>query len=178
MITNVFRKFLNALYTTAGGTSGGNRTTLIQGKTLAGQTRYVTPFSSSSFPDQVTNSLVLGTSGYGIVLGTGTTAPTGDDYNLAEQITSGISATITTSTEINASDEYVTTYNIVVTNSGSDPVTITEIGRTGGLASASTSGGTYSTAAFLFDRTLLDAPVEIAASGNATIKYTLKADLS
>ena len=121
------------------------------------------------------------TYGAGFSIGSGTTPPTENDYNLENQITSGYRFTFTSSTRgVDANGKLYMEFNLTYTNTGSTPLTISEIC----LKTANVNVCTSSTATtivsnnIMIDRTLLDEPVTIAPTGSATIKYRITTDMS
>lgn len=113
------------------------------------------------------NSNQIGsTNGGGIIIGTGTTPPTVNDYKLENQITSGFGST----TSFPNSDSAV--YNAkgivsccTITNSSqTDNLVINEIGYIKGRA------GYWN---ILYDRIVLDTPITIAPGATKTIEYRL-----
>lgn len=110
-----------------------------------------------------------GTIGNGyLMLGTGTTTPTADDYCLESPITKNLSCD-----SISVSrTSLIKTYTATFANSGSSDITVTEVGFIVYILY------NYSTTSensdnFLMDRTVLDTPVTIPAGESRTITYTL-----
>ena len=119
-----------------------------------------------------TDGLKLGSTGGGgtysyIVLGSGTTPATVDDYKLENQITSGLTGT----TAITVDEDNDAIYVLTLTNTSSEDITIGEVGI---FASCFTKNSSSSTALFLLERTVLDAPITIPAGGIGTIDYSIK----
>ena len=133
----------------------------------------------SQFPYSVTCYGSLTANGVGISVGRDGTPPTELDYNLGDTITSGISISVSQSTRTaghDGGDPWVS-YAVTVTNTGSAPVTVREIGMKQQLYGAGYPGGAdenYFT--FLIDRTVLPAPVTIAPGDAGVIHYKLKTD--
>jgi len=101
-----------------------------------------------------------------IILGSGTTEPTPEDYRLESQITTNLSCD-NVSVSRNTT---VKTYTATFSNSGTSPITVTEIGyvsRTG----YGTNPITYDD--FLMDRTVLETPITIPAGESRTVTYEL-----
>lgn len=105
----------------------------------------------------------------GVVLGTGTTAPTLDDYALSGNLvnTYTYSATIK-----NESDEngLTTTALYTITNTGTSAITIGEIGLIADLTTNSSSA-TYKG---LLERTVLDTPLTIEPGGVGQLTYAIR----
>lgn len=121
--------------------------------------------------------VVVNSSSYGIRLGTGTTAPTENDYSLESVITSGLSASVNSSSIRNSSGNIETIFAVTVTNTSTSDITIGEIGYYG-LQPMHTSEGSAASSnyAIMYDRTLLNAPVTIGAGDSATINYRITAN--
>ena len=117
----------------------------------------------------------------GFVFGTGSTAPTENDYILESQITSGITGVLTNTVRgIDTNNKPYIEFTFTVTNTGSSSISITEIGYVTGNAYCCTSSTATSAANnnVLIDRTLLDGAVTIAAGNSAAIKYRLTSDMT
>lgn len=108
----------------------------------------------------------------GVILGTGDTPPTFDDYKLAGDIISGFVYTSTLSAN---SDENGVTLKAkyTITNNNASEITIKELGLINGM------GGSTFTASEkgLLDRTVLDNPVTIPAGGVGQVEYTITFNL-
>ena len=102
----------------------------------------------------------------GILIGSGETPPTLDDYRLEAQITSGMTAS-----NSRGFDENGNPYTIItLTNSSDKAITVREIGVVGyGYYNAGSSGSRN----VLFDRTVLDSPLTIEPGGVGQITYTI-----
>ena len=120
--------------------------------------------------NKLRNSL---SAGGGVILGTGTTPPTLDDYMLSGDLittfTSSSTINITNNPELN--EAFLTTI-FTITNSGTDAFTIGEIGLIGNIKSNNT--GTSVSDMSLLERTVLDSPVTIEASGVGQVTYTIR----
>lgn len=125
------------------------------------------PFRYSTNVYSANASQLKSENGGGIIIGTGTTLPTVNDYKLENQITSGFGST----TSFPNSDSAV--YNAkgivsccTITNSSqTDNLVINEIGYIKGKA------GYWN---ILYDRIVLDTPITIAPEATKTIEYRLK----
>ena len=105
----------------------------------------------------------------GIVVGSGNTVPSEDDYCLESQITSGISTSVYKEKVVDSSNNPGIKFQITINNTSENSITISEIGiQVAGVSSR----------AVLMDRTLLDAPVTIAAGDYAIIIYEVYVDVS
>ena len=124
------------------------------------------PFCHMSGVYSANNSQLTSANGGGILIGTGTTPPTVNDYKLENQITSGFGST----TSFPNSDSAVyNTKGIVscctITNSSqTDNLVINEIGYIKGRA------GYWN---ILYDRIVLDTSITIAPGATKTIEYRL-----
>ena len=173
MITKNFKQVAKQLL--CFGSSGGSQLPI---KIYSGMTRYLAPsISAQGFPASTHHSTFQTTaSGTGIHIGSGNTPATENDYDLEAQITSGVSGTVAQNlsqdSNVNPQRELVVT----ITNTGNTDITINEIGYFDGLNCNSTQGSTssFSVATAMLDRTVLAAPLTIAAGDYGVIKYTLK----
>lgn len=104
----------------------------------------------------------------GVYFGTGTTAPTEDDYNLSGSAVDGLTLSAITNCSTDE-DGFTSTATYTITNGNSEAVTITEIGCLICVRYASSSF-----AYVLADRTLLDSPVTIPAGGVGQVTYTIR----
>ena len=102
----------------------------------------------------------------GVVLGSGSTPPTLDDYTLEEMIESGLSGSVT-NTAVDENHNVTKTYTI--TNTSDEDITITEIGIHGWAYTQENRNSVC----LLIDRTLLEEPVTIPAGGVGIVTYTL-----
>ena len=100
-----------------------------------------------------------------MTVGTGTTEPTEDDYNLE---TPNEDITISTATQGVKSDYSGKVYTFTLYNSTSDDITITEIGLIGILTKWNTGHDHI-----MFDRTVLDTPITIPAGESKPITYEI-----
>lgn len=105
----------------------------------------------------------------GVVLGTGTTQPTIDDYCLSGNLITNISCIAAVSNAGDA-DGVTTTAVYTVTNTSSEDITIGEIGIIASYRSSQNSQ-TYK---LLLERTVLDAPITIPAGGVGQVTYTIR----
>ena len=102
----------------------------------------------------------------GVVLGSGSTPPTMDDYTLEEMIESGLSGSVT-NTAVDENNNVTKTYTI--TNTSDKDIIIAEIGIHGWAYTQQNK----SSIAILIDRTLLEQPITIPAGGVGIVTYTL-----
>lgn len=102
----------------------------------------------------------------GILLGSGTTPPTIDDYKMESLISSGFSTTVGVSLDDNNDAVHI----ITVTNTSDGDIVVGEVGYSG-VAYSGAGSGMY---IVLMDRTVLDSPVTIPAGGVGKITYTIR----
>lgn len=112
----------------------------------------------------------------GISVGKGTTPATEDDLNLEDTITAGINLTLAeTVLGCDSPGNPWIQYKLTVTNTGSEAITITEVGYKQILRGVRWPGGTSITdVVCLIDRTVLSVPVTIEAGDAGVILYKLK----
>lgn len=110
-----------------------------------------------------------GTLGNGyLMLGTGTTAPTADDYHLESPITTNLSCDSVSVSRTSLTKTYTATF----TNSGSSDITVTEVGFIVYIL-YNYSNSNENSDHFLMDRTVLDTPITIPAGESRTVTYEL-----
>lgn len=115
----------------------------------------------------VTNDYLTTSAKGGTILGTGTTPPTLDDYQLSgNQITTFTYSVNTTKTADDNGIEMSFTFTI--TNTGSESFTIGEVAVFG------KPGGKNAEHNALLERTVLDTPVTISAGGVGQVTYTIR----
>ena len=103
-----------------------------------------------------------------LMLGTGTTAPTVDNYCLESPITTNLSCDSVSVSRTSL----IKTYTATFTNSGSSDITVTEVGFIVYM-NYQLSGDAEKADNFLIDRTVLDTPVIIPAGESRTVTYEL-----
>lgn len=136
----------------------------------------------SAFPYSVTYTGTLSATSVGISVGRDGTPPTEWDYNLGDTITSGISLSVSQSTRTagqDGGDPWVK-YTVTITNTGSAPVTVREIGYKQQLIGTRLPGETSGASSYtcLLDRTVLPVPITIAPGDAGVIHYRLKTDVA
>ena len=104
----------------------------------------------------------------GVVVGSGKTPASKTDYKLENLISSGLTSAGTTSTSQITVDGIETVKAIILRNTSSADITISEIGMLG----CCYSSGTFQ--AVLVDRTVLDNPITIPAGESKAISYTIR----
>ena len=144
-------------------------------KGVNGTTYYLSPaFTSSCFPYVAAESFVSAAASAGISIGSGDTAATENDANLESTITSGVSVyVLKTFGSDNNGDPFID-FDLIIKNTGSNNVTINEIGYKQTLYTAASLNGAGSAATVcLIDRTVLQDSVVIAPGEYGCITYTL-----
>ena len=108
-----------------------------------------------------------------LVVGSGTTPATMEDYKLENPITSGL-ATYSVSRNVTFAKEYSeAVWTLTLSNTSSAPITVSEIG----YVTAFTSGSASTTQYALTDRTVLDTPITIPAGESRTLTYSIRLNL-
>lgn len=102
-----------------------------------------------------------------IIVGSGTAPATVDDYNLQSMITSGLSASLSSSVD----GDNDTIYKLNITNTSSEDITIGEVGMIGPFFE--TNSSSFPCLA-LMERTVLDSPITIPAGGIGMLDYAIK----
>lgn len=168
----VTRNFLNVLAMAL--QSGSNLGELLM-RGCDGTTRYLTG-ENHGFLSNPTKAVTLTAANAGISVGTGNAAATEDDWQLAEPLTSGINLVLT-ATRYGCDSPCVpyVEYDVTITNTGSDPLTVKEIGYKQTVKTTKYPGGSGGAdLVCLMDRTVLDTPVTIAAGDAGIITYKLR----
>ena len=129
-----------------------------------------------AFPSSRTAATTLSATAAGISVGKGATAATEDDLNLENTITSGINLTLTeTVLGCDEPGQPWVQYKITVTNTGSEEITVTEVGYKQTVKGTRWPKGTSAgDVVCLIDRTVLSTPVTIAAGDAGVILYKLR----
>lgn len=100
-------------------------------------------------------------------VGTGTTTPTGNDYELAT-VNTDISCDVVVA---GVSANYTKTYTATFSNPTSSDIVVTEVGLYGNVIYRNYGSPAYIDC--LFDRTVLSTPITIPAGESKTITYEL-----
>ena len=146
----------------------------VQFKDPTGVEHYYKPTSARQSQTTFINN-ALSSSSSGIAIGSGDTEPTEEDYTLESQIT-GLSASISVANTLNSENfSFKHSLMVTLTNSGSEDVTIREIGYFGYSGTSATRGAAVgqnnNAKGFLIDRTVLDSPVVVPAGDSSVISY-------
>ena len=105
----------------------------------------------------------------GVVIGDGTAEPSADDYKMSGSLVTKFTSTATVTKEDSA-DGCVLTALYTITNTGSEDITISEIG----LTACGNGNPHVASDMALIERTLLETPVTIPPSGVGQITYTIE----
>ena len=171
MITKQFKQFMAVLLQANNDSLAG----LLPCKNYDGTTVYVSPYIYNTFPKEASKTVRFNPVMPGILVGSGSTPATEDDYALEAIIDSGLSASSTTRTlSLDESGNPVLTMTFTLTNTESYSITVSEIGYCQTIFCSTTQNANSNTMPLYIDRTVLSNPVTIAAGDSATIKYQLK----
>ena len=107
----------------------------------------------------------------GVILGTGITPPTVDDYTMSGNPITNFTYSYALAKDTDDNGATITAL-YTITNTGSSAFTIGEIGLTASL------GGSYSTMIYkaLLERTVLDSPLTIEPGGVGQLTYVIRMD--
>ena len=124
------------------------------------------PFRYMNSVYSANTSQLQSTNGGGIIIGTGTTPPTVNDYKLENQITSGFGSTTSFSNDDSAvyNAKGIVSCCTITNSSQTDNLVINEIGYIKARA------GYWN---ILYDHIVLDTPITIAPGATKTIEYRL-----
>lgn len=114
------------------------------------------------------STVVTSINSVGVMFGDGTTEVSKDDYQLSGNIISTISAAAADQSTHNDGQAIKSTV-YTITNTGSTPITISEIGYFGHVGY-----GNDNYICTLVERTLLEAPLTIPAGGIGQVTYTIR----
>ena len=127
----------------------------------------LTPLKTINYPRKT-----IGDATYGVYIGSGTTPPKGDDYDLEFPITDGFDVRYPSAGSVSREADCIkwsATY--AITNINTAPLTICEIGLFGeGRCAAGTA------VRILCDRTVLEAPIVIEPGQCKQVTYTIQFD--
>ena len=141
-------------------------------KSYMGNTFYVTPSTTTSSLSFIGNAITE-TSSSGVIVCSGNTPATENDYCLENQIT-GLTATNSNSIYYDADNfRFIQRVEYTISNNTGSAVSIKEIGRVCSCNTSSTRGNTTNSNAkcFLIDRTVLDVPVDIPNGESSVVRY-------
>ena len=171
----VTRNFLNLLAMVL---ESSNQIGCLRCRDINGNTRFLSGnFNDNAlFPRGLTQTFTLNAASSGISIGTGTTPPTEDDYNLEETISSGVNVALT-GTSYGAESPWFPfiKYDLTITNTGANPLVVTEVGYKQNVRTTKVIGSTSSAnTVVLLDRCVLDTPVTIAPGDAGIVTYRLQ----
>lgn len=172
MVTKNFKTFMSVILQANSNQNYG----MFAVKNINGVTRYINPRFNDPycFPYAVYRDCRLNNDP-GIHFGSGTTAATENDYCLESKITSGLQFQLGQVKGLDANDYPYLRYDIMVTNSSANTITIAELGYAQQFMTAETQGATTDARhVLLLDRTVLAEPVVLAPQEYALIRYTFK----
>lgn len=129
------------------------------------------PASSSSnyYSAPTLHYLKTGYVGGGVVIGDGTAEPSADDYKMSGSLVTKFASTADV-TKKDSADGCVLTALYTITNTGSEDITISEIG----LTACGDGNPHIASHMALIERTLLEIPVTIPPGGVGQITYTIE----
>ena len=167
----VTRNFLNLLAMVL---ESGSNVGCMSCRDVNGHERFLT--GSFGFPYSPTRAFTLQPLYAGISIGTGTRAESEDDYNLEATITSGVNVVLTATSYGVESPWYpFVRYDLTVTNTGANPLTVTEVGYKQSIDTTKLIGSTIrQNSVVLLDRCVLDTPVTIAPGDAGIVSYRLQ----
>lgn len=177
MITKQFKNWVAGLLESVSGGHYG----YLPVKATNGNTYYGSNFvgANSQFPRVTETGMSTSATAVGIVLGSGSTAATENDYAIETAITSGISCTPTYERGVDSSGNPYVEFTLVMTNTTSSDIVIREIAYNQNIYLVASQGATSATARVVcFDHTSLSSAVTVPAGGQNTIKYRLKTVMS
>lgn len=171
----VTRNFLNILAMTL---ESGNQNKIgcLRCRDVNGYTRFLNGNFSANFPYNPVQTFTLNATAAGISIGTGSTPASEDDYNLEQTITSGVNVVLT-GTSYGAENPWYpfVKYDLTITNTGADPLVVTEVGYKQNSNTTQVIGSTRTmNSVLLLDRCVLDTPVTIAPGDAGIVTYRLQ----
>lgn len=119
------------------------------------------------------NNIVSPSGGVSVVFGSGTTAPTINDYRIESSVESSISKVQSAYQQINGTNYTESIHTIMVTNTSANSITISEVATYYQFYQASSS-----ITKTMLERWLLDTPATIASGDTKAIKVHFKFDYS
>lgn len=168
----VTRNFLNILAMTL---ESGHNVGCLRCRDVNGNDRFLAG-RFNTFPNSVTKTFTLTAVDAGISIGTGTAPESEDDYNLEQTITSGVNVVLT-GTSYGAENPWYpfVKYDLTITNTGANPLVVTEVGYKQILNTTKVIGSSaLGASVLLLDRCVLDTPVTIAPGDAGIVTYRLQ----
>lgn len=170
MLTNNFKQAMKLmLANTTDRASGG-----LEIKDLSGNTKYLTRLSQ--WPSSNVQLYIrTDTSNAGIHIGSGSSPEAVTDYALESVIASGFTGSYSIGERADANGNPQLELIMTITNTGSEDITVSEVGYYQNVYYANSPSGDGNTQQpIMLDRTLLNTPVTIPAGESAAITYRLK----
>lgn len=161
-------------------TIGTDAKCYIKGKTVAGNEIYACAGVASSGVANTLITSITETGNPGVAFGSGTTAPTANDYNMETLITT-LTATVTTDKYYDTTDNnYKLRADYTISNSTANDITISEFGKFAKFGTNATIGGSSGTAKLFMVLHETFEPITIAAGGQLLfrVEYIYPGDLS
>lgn len=172
MVTKSFKNFLATILTANEGGIGAVPVTDVYGVR-----RYATNYlySQSGFPYSCRHTYTLDKYASGVCFGTGGDAVNEEDYNLQNQITSGLSVLLVSRNSGIEDGCPTLTFTFSIVNTSLETIVIREVGYKCKIVCADTPGRNQNDVrVVMLDRTLLETPLVILPSDSATLIYTIK----
>jgi len=172
MVTKSFKNFLATILTANNGGYG-----VVPVTDVYGIRRYATNYLNSTgvFPYVCTHTYTLNKYAGGVCFGSGGDAENEEDYNLVNQITSGLSVLLVSRNSGIEDGCPTLTFTFSIVNTSLETIVIREVGYKCSILCADTPGRIQNDArVVMFDRTLLETPLVILPSDSATLIYTIK----
>lgn len=146
-------------------------------KNISGTLRYMSGGQNSNNVFPVSKHLYFNlnpiTYGGGICVGSGSTPPAKTDYTLESMITTGLTGNVTFAEQFDNS-KASWKFLVVLTNTSSNPIIVSEIGYMEKCLYSNSRGAAVAPSSsdiILFDRTVLESPVTISPNESKVIEY-------
>ena len=183
MLTKWAKRFLRVRTSdnTFPGVGSSNGRSYFEFKNLAGDSHYGGAMGGSLTLNLLTSLTAKGNNASrGFAFGSGTTAPTEDDYTIESIISSGLSFSATPiKTQVyDAQDDIYSIYfDLVINNTSAAEITISEICMFQTIYETTNLGDTINTGinyanSVLLDHTVLESPRAIPAGESKTLRYS------
>lgn len=172
MVTKSFKNFLATILTANEGGYG-----VVPVTDVYGIRRYATNYlyTQSGFPYNCRHTYTLNKYAGGVCFGSGGDAENEEDYNLVNQITSGVSVLLVSRNSGREDGCPTLTFTFSIVNTSLETIVVREVGYKCPMVCADTPGRNQNDARIvMLDRTLLETPLVILPSDSATLIYTLK----
>lgn len=146
---------------------------VVAGKSVVNQDIYI-PYNSTSSGYNLRIATFSENAYDGIYVGTGSTAPTENDYALESVISSGITGSISKTNIYDQTNEVVgIRFTLTLSNTTSEDIAVSEVAKCVRFNTASTSWGNPNAGSrcVMIDRSVLAEPVTVPAGEAAVIYY-------